>query len=57
MGNPHFVTFVDGDVDNFPVEATAPKVEGALQYFPSRINVEFVQVSSESSTIDDSVRR
>ena len=46
MGNPHFVTFVEGDVDDFPVEATGPKVEGALHYFPSRINVEFVQVSS-----------
>ena len=46
IGNPHFVNFVDGDVDDFPVEEMGPKVEGALQYFPSRINVEFVQVSS-----------
>ena len=43
MGNPHFVVFVDGDVDAFPVEEVGPEVESHT-LFPERVNAEFVQV-------------
>jgi diaminopimelate epimerase len=43
MGNPHFVVFVDGDVDEFPVEEVGPAVE-SHPLFPHRVNTEFVQV-------------
>ncbi len=43
MGNPHFVVFVEGDVDAFPVEEVGPAVEGH-HLFPHRVNAEFVQV-------------
>jgi len=45
MGNPHFVVFIDGDVDEFPVAVLGPAVEGH-QLFPQRVNTEFVQVLS-----------
>jgi diaminopimelate epimerase len=44
MGNPHFVIEVD-DVAGFPVGAIGPQIE-AHPDFPSRVNVEFVQVMS-----------
>lgn len=40
MGNPHFVSFVQ-DVDVAPVEQAGPLIEHH-DYFPERINVEFV---------------
>ena len=43
MGNPHFVVFVDGDVDAFPVGEIGPAVENH-HLFPRRVNAEFVQV-------------
>jgi diaminopimelate epimerase len=43
MGNPHFVVFVDGDVDSFPVAEVGPAVEHHT-LFPHRANAEFVQV-------------
>ena len=43
MGNPHFVMFVDGDVDEFPVEEVGPAIE-THPLFPKRVNAEFVQV-------------
>jgi diaminopimelate epimerase len=49
MGNPHCVIFVD-DVQNFPVEKYGPLLENA-QWFPKRINVEFVQVVSPEHVI------
>ena len=43
MGNPHFVVFVEGDVDAYPVEEVGPLVE-RHPLFPHRVNTEFVQV-------------
>lgn len=42
MGNPHAVLFVD-DVDVAPVERVGPRIEHHPS-FPSRVNVEFVEV-------------
>jgi len=46
MGNPHLVTCVD-DVKNFPVEVYGPQIE-MHQSFPSRTNVEFIQIQGDS---------
>jgi diaminopimelate epimerase len=43
MGNPHFVVFVEGDVDEFPVEEVGPALE-RHSLFPHRVNASFVQV-------------
>jgi diaminopimelate epimerase len=43
MGNPHFVVFVDGDVDAYPVEEVGPALENHT-LFPRRVNASFVQV-------------
>jgi diaminopimelate epimerase len=43
MGNPHFVVFVEGDVDDFPVAEVGPEVEHHT-LFPHRANASFVQV-------------
>ncbi len=43
VGNPHFVTFVEGDVDAYPVAEVGPAVENHA-LFPHRVNAEFVQV-------------
>jgi len=47
VGNPHFVVFVDGDVDAFPVEEVGPAIE-SHPLFPQRVNAEFVQVLGRS---------
>jgi len=47
FGNPHAVIFVD-DVDAVPLEKWGPAIENHLDLFPERINVEFVQVISET---------
>jgi diaminopimelate epimerase len=44
MGNPHCVIYVD-DVDQFPVADIGPFIENH-DFFPERINVEFVEVLS-----------
>lgn len=49
MGNPHCVIYVD-DVSNYPVERLGPIIENA-PYFPSRVNVEFVQVVSPTTVM------
>jgi diaminopimelate epimerase len=49
MGNPHFVTFVDNVVDT-PVQEWGSIIECA-DYFPNRINVEFVQIISKNEVI------
>jgi diaminopimelate epimerase len=49
MGNPHCVIYVE-DVKNFPVHEIGAALEVA-NYFPNRINVEFVQVISRSEVI------
>jgi diaminopimelate epimerase len=43
MGNPHFVVFVDGDLDDFPVAEVGPALENH-PLFPHRVNASFVQV-------------
>jgi diaminopimelate epimerase len=43
MGNPHFVSFVEGDVDAYPVTEVGPELEHH-SLFPKRVNAEFVQV-------------
>jgi diaminopimelate epimerase len=47
MGNPHLVVFVEGDVDDYPVEEVGPALE-RHHLFPHRVNVEFVQVLGSS---------
>jgi len=44
MGNPHCVIYVD-DVDHFPVADIGPFIENH-DFFPERINVEFVEIIS-----------
>lgn len=49
MGNPHIVTYV-ADVKNTPVESWGPVIENA-DFFPNRINIEFVQIISKNEVI------
>ena len=49
MGNPHCVIFVD-DVENCDFEQIGPMIE-KHDWFPNRINVEFVQVVSSSEVV------
>ncbi|SHI96794.1 diaminopimelate epimerase [Malonomonas rubra DSM 5091] len=49
MGNPHCVVFVD-DVENCALETIGPLLENH-EYFPNRINVEFVQVVNRTEVI------
>ena len=49
MGNPHCVIFVE-DVASFPVETVGPEIE-RHPLFPSRVNVEFVQLVSPGELI------
>ncbi|MBQ8924613.1 MAG: diaminopimelate epimerase [Lachnospiraceae bacterium] len=46
MGNPHSVVFVD-DTDTFPLEDIGPEFE-KHDFFPSRVNAEFVQIVDRS---------
>lgn len=46
MGNPHAVVFID-DTASFDIEKTGPKFEHH-EYFPDRVNTEFVQVLDRS---------
>lgn len=46
MGNPHAVIFLDTSVWDFPIEIYGPKFETALEIFPRKINVEFVNIHS-----------
>lgn len=43
MGNPHFVIFIDEDVEKFPVETYGPVLEHH-DVFPQRCNIEFAQL-------------
>jgi len=43
MGNPHAVVFVD-HVESVPLEHWGPLIENFTARFPSRVNVEFVEV-------------
>jgi len=46
MGNPHCVIFVS-NLKSFPIEKIGPKIENH-RLFPSRTNVEFVEVLNEA---------
>ena len=48
MGNPHFVIFLDEDVEKFPVEKYGPKIERCWM-FPQRCNVEFAQIRPDGT--------
>lgn len=48
MGNPHFVIFLDEDVEKFPVEKYGPILEHH-SVFPQRCNIEFAQVKSDGT--------
>lgn len=43
MGNPHFVIFLNEDVEKFPLEKYGPLLE-RHEMFPQRCNIEFAQV-------------
>ena len=45
IGNPHAVNFIDGDVNDYPLEAIGPKVEHHAA-FPARVNYGVAQVVS-----------
>jgi len=49
MGNPHCVIFVD-DVENCALETVGPLIENH-EWFPNRINIEFVQIVSRTEVI------
>jgi len=46
MGNPHCVSFIDEDIDKFPLHKFGPYIEHH-KIFPNRTNVEIVKVVSE----------
>jgi len=48
MGNPHFVCFLDEDVERFDVEGQGRPLEKA-PVFPEGCNIEFVSVRSDST--------
>lgn len=50
MGNPHCVIFLDEDLDSFPIEKYGTILENH-EFFPNRVNVEFVNVKSKSEVI------
>jgi len=47
MGNPHCVIYVD-EITDEQVLVHGPRIENALNYFPNRINVEFVNILSRT---------
>ncbi len=49
MGNPHFVTYVE-DIGSVPVSHWGPDIEYS-EYFPDRINIEFVQILSKTEVM------
>lgn len=48
MGNPHFVIFINEDVEKFPVEKYGPMLEHH-EMFPQRCNIEFAQVLEDGT--------
>ncbi len=47
MGNPHAVIFIEDDLPSFPLDIYGPAIENH-EYFPKRINVEFVKFKSKN---------
>ncbi len=45
LGNPHAVHFIDGDVNDYPLETIGPRVENN-RAFPARVNYGVAQVAS-----------
>ena len=50
MGNPHFVIFLDEDVEQFPLEHYGPILEHH-PIFPQRCNIEFVSIPSPNGPL------
>ena len=50
MGNPHFVIFLDEDVEQFPLEHYGPLLEHH-PIFPQRCNIEFVSIPSPNGAL------
>jgi diaminopimelate epimerase len=50
MGNPHFVIFLDEDVEQFPLEHYGPLLEHH-PIFPQRCNIEFVSIPSANGPL------
>ena len=48
MGNPHFVIFLNEDVERFLVDHYGPLLEHAA-IFPQRCNIEFAQITEENT--------
>jgi diaminopimelate epimerase len=48
MGNPHFVVFLDEDVETFPLDHYGPLLEHHPA-FPQRCNIEFAQAIGENT--------
>lgn len=48
MGNPHFVIFLDEDVEKFDVEKYGRELENH-EVFPQRCNIEFAQVLADGT--------
>ena len=48
MGNPHFVIFLDEDVESFPVEEYGPVLEFHAA-FPERCNIEFANLRKDGT--------
>ena len=47
MGNPHAVSFIDGNVDEFPLDKIGPLMENH-PLFPNRVNFEINNVNSRN---------
>ena len=48
MGNPHFVIFMNEDVEQFPVDHYGPLLEHH-EAFPQRCNIEFAQILTDGT--------
>ena len=48
MGNPHCIIFVDDLEKDIDFESDGPALESNTDAFPAKINVEFVQIMSDS---------
>ena len=48
MGNPHAIIFVDDLEKDIEFEKDGPALESCVEAFPKKVNVEFVQVLSDT---------
>jgi diaminopimelate epimerase len=56
VGNPHFVVFIDEDVDDVPLLDFGPALE-RHPHFPDRSNVEFVKILSPHEVVQRTYER